>query len=147
MKNQLIWWFARNCVLLQCLLEVVRQQINKFYLKVEQFNYDDIPYPKLGARPRRRIGFLLSLSQSFKQRHTRFNPCSPLRSYRPIYKTALSDKLHYGCVNPATCHLTTGAHIRNEKADHNEQSSVGIRRLMLALQGVRTTMVYYIYCS
>ena len=27
----------------------------------------------------------------------------------------------------------------------DEQSSVGIRRLMLALQGVRTTMVYYIY--
>lgn len=83
----------------------------------------------------------------FLTRHTRFNPCSPLRSYRPIYKTAQSGKLHYGCVNPATCHLTTGAHIRNEKANHNEQSSVGIRRLMLALQGVRATMVYYIYCS
>nr|DAI13343.1 MAG TPA: hypothetical protein [Caudoviricetes sp.] len=27
-------------------------------------------------------------------RHTRFNPCSPLRGYRPIYKTAQSSRIY-----------------------------------------------------
>lgn len=35
MKNQLIWWLAGIYVLLQCLLEVTRQQINKIYLEVD----------------------------------------------------------------------------------------------------------------
>ena len=42
------------------------------------------------------------LSQSFLTRHTRFNPCSPLRSYRPIYKTAQSSRI-YPCRSILLC--------------------------------------------
>nr|DAH20186.1 MAG TPA: hypothetical protein [Caudoviricetes sp.] len=39
------------------------------------------------------LGFLFFIPE-FLTRYTRFNPCSPLRSYRPIYKTAQSSRIY-----------------------------------------------------
>nr|DAP62920.1 MAG TPA: hypothetical protein [Caudoviricetes sp.] len=38
-------------------------------------------------------GFLFFYPR-FLTRHTRFNPCSPLRIYRPIYKNAQSNRIY-----------------------------------------------------